>query len=189
MQHTTNYDLNQWEADDRVTRADFNADNAKIDAALAELASPLVKLYDVTTDAAASTLAVPLTGIDLTQYRYLFLDVEAKGGIYLYLTCNGLTSYTESYFNYGGSTTRSYLAAAEYGLDHLCRLMCLLTPRRGGYLQCLSYWDTLHGIWIDVSSVELAWTDLSYFTLRSGQNEKTTAIEAGARITLHGVKA
>lgn len=35
MQHTTNYDLNQWDADDRVTRADFNADNAKIDAALA----------------------------------------------------------------------------------------------------------------------------------------------------------
>ena len=34
MQHTTNYNLNQWEAGDRVTRADFNADNAKIDAAL-----------------------------------------------------------------------------------------------------------------------------------------------------------
>ena len=39
MQHTTNYNLNQWEAGDRVTRADFNADNAKIDAALAAAAS------------------------------------------------------------------------------------------------------------------------------------------------------
>ena len=35
MQHTTNYNLNQWEAGDRVTREDFNADNAKIDAAIA----------------------------------------------------------------------------------------------------------------------------------------------------------
>ena len=34
MNHTTNYDLNQWEADDRVTREDFNADNAAIDAAI-----------------------------------------------------------------------------------------------------------------------------------------------------------
>ena len=33
--HTTNYDLNQWEGTDKVLRTEFNADNAKIDAALA----------------------------------------------------------------------------------------------------------------------------------------------------------
>ena len=44
MQHTTNYNLNQWEANDRVTRADFNADNAKIDAALAAAASGGAKI-------------------------------------------------------------------------------------------------------------------------------------------------
>ena len=33
--HTTNYDLCQWEATDQVLRTDFNQDNAKIDAALA----------------------------------------------------------------------------------------------------------------------------------------------------------
>ena len=32
--HTTNYQLNQWEATDQVLRTDFNADNAKLDAAL-----------------------------------------------------------------------------------------------------------------------------------------------------------
>ena len=32
--HTTNYALNQWEGTDKVLRAEFNADNAKIDAAL-----------------------------------------------------------------------------------------------------------------------------------------------------------
>ena len=36
MNHTTNYSLNQWEADDRIQRVDFNADNAKLDAALGE---------------------------------------------------------------------------------------------------------------------------------------------------------
>ena len=32
--YTTNYQLNQWEPTDQVQRTDFNADNAKIDAAL-----------------------------------------------------------------------------------------------------------------------------------------------------------
>jgi len=35
---TPNYQLNQWNADDRVLRTDFNADNAKIDAALGKKA-------------------------------------------------------------------------------------------------------------------------------------------------------
>lgn len=35
MNTTANYQLNQWEASDRVSREDFNADNQKIDAALA----------------------------------------------------------------------------------------------------------------------------------------------------------
>ena len=37
MNQTTNYQLNQWEATDRILMSDFNSDNAKIDAALAEL--------------------------------------------------------------------------------------------------------------------------------------------------------
>ena len=34
MNQTTNYQLNQWDPDDKVLRTDFNADNAKLDAAL-----------------------------------------------------------------------------------------------------------------------------------------------------------
>ena len=37
MKHTEHYQLNQWEANDKVQRTDFNADNAKIDAALQSL--------------------------------------------------------------------------------------------------------------------------------------------------------
>ena len=35
MNYTANYQLNQWEETDRILRTDFNADNAKIDAAIA----------------------------------------------------------------------------------------------------------------------------------------------------------
>ena len=44
MNYTTNYQLNQWDAEDRVTREDFNADNLAIDAALAALAGGGVKI-------------------------------------------------------------------------------------------------------------------------------------------------
>ena len=37
--YTENYQLNQWEPEDKVVRTDFNADNAKIDAALGALAA------------------------------------------------------------------------------------------------------------------------------------------------------
>lgn len=38
MQKTGNFELNQWDLDDRIQMADFNSDNSRIDAALAELA-------------------------------------------------------------------------------------------------------------------------------------------------------
>ena len=43
--YTANYNLCQWEATDQVQRTDFNQDNAKIDAALGELA-PKVDMLD-----------------------------------------------------------------------------------------------------------------------------------------------
>ena len=35
--YTEKYQLNQWEASDKVVRTEFNEDNAKIEAALADL--------------------------------------------------------------------------------------------------------------------------------------------------------
>ena len=49
---TTNYQLNQWEAADKVLRTEFNADNQKIDAALAGLVSQLAGKADKTELAA-----------------------------------------------------------------------------------------------------------------------------------------
>ena len=41
MQHTTSHELSQWAETDRILRADFNSDNAKIDAALQQNAAAL----------------------------------------------------------------------------------------------------------------------------------------------------
>ena len=45
---TTNYQLNQWEPTDAVQRVDFNADNAKLDAALAGLSGSKADSGDLT---------------------------------------------------------------------------------------------------------------------------------------------
>ena len=50
-QKTEHYELNQWLATDQVLRTDFNADNAKIDAALAD------KAEAATVEALSSTVA------------------------------------------------------------------------------------------------------------------------------------
>lgn len=52
MNQTENYQLNQWEMTDRIRMEDFNADNARIDAALSDQAASLTAL----------AAAVPLRG-------------------------------------------------------------------------------------------------------------------------------
>ena len=44
LNQTNNYQLSQWDSDDRILRTDFNADNAKVDAALADQASSVTAL-------------------------------------------------------------------------------------------------------------------------------------------------
>lgn len=89
MDHTTNYDLNQWEADDRVTRADFNADNQKLDAALAAIA------------AAASGGAKIVTGTwtgDGVNNRTITLPAAPKLMIVLGYGSNGTSTIGSIYF-------------------------------------------------------------------------------------------
>ena len=53
MQHTQNYQLSRWEKDDRIMMEDFNADNAKLDAALKANADAVGALQTGKADAAA----------------------------------------------------------------------------------------------------------------------------------------
>ena len=54
MNQTQNYQLSQWESTDRILMSDFNSDNAKLDAALAELAS---QVSDKADQSALDTLS------------------------------------------------------------------------------------------------------------------------------------
>ena len=71
---TENFDLNQWVETDPVIRTDFNADNQKIDAALA--AQPWKKLMETTTESEVAQVELDLSEIDITKYSALTFTVE-----------------------------------------------------------------------------------------------------------------
>ena len=75
MKKTTNYQLSQWDAGDRILREDFNQDNKKLDNAIAALrdASPVVKLLDFTARSSQSKMEISLADIDLSDYRELWI--------------------------------------------------------------------------------------------------------------------
>lgn len=56
MTKTQNYQLNQWESTDKISRGDFNSDNAKLDAALAANAKALSD-YKTANDAVVAKKA------------------------------------------------------------------------------------------------------------------------------------
>lgn len=90
MKQTTNYQLNQWETQDRILREDFNADNFKIEQALkvlqaeieaARAAVPIVKLLDYTVPTDTSEVVLDVSGIDWSQYAAVTLYSNARAAL------------------------------------------------------------------------------------------------------------
>ena len=61
MQKTTNYQLCQWDGDDRILRTDFNEDNAKIDAALKQQANSIAGINSALPGKADAATVTSLT--------------------------------------------------------------------------------------------------------------------------------
>ena len=78
MNQTSNYQLNQWEDSDLILREDFNADNEKVDSALAELSgrSILIPIKEFHVSIPAVTVTLPLTGIDWDRWQAVVFDFD-----------------------------------------------------------------------------------------------------------------
>ena len=80
---TTNYKLNQWEADDPVLHTDFNADNAKIDAALKTLESKVnAKASQTALDALSSTVSTHTASLTQMGNCQIATGTYTGGGSY-----------------------------------------------------------------------------------------------------------
>lgn len=107
---TTYYQLNQWDATDRVLRTDFNGDNAKIDAALHDLAGKgaVTRLKTFTTTAAVTGTAnfsMDVSDIDWGAWQSVYVDMTPKGSGYMLLYPNG---NKDAAYSSGYVTSSSY---------------------------------------------------------------------------------
>ena len=120
--YTEHYQLNQWEPEDKVLRTDFNADNLKIDGALAAQAeeiaalaggvaakaeqSALVELTGratpqviktVTQSADSTAFQVDLSDVDWSQWRTVYICLDVTGSGYYYSAYGGAHRTNESH--------------------------------------------------------------------------------------------
>ena len=111
MRKTEHYQLNQWDAEDAILREDFNADNEKIEAALADIVSNGVKMaygtYEGTgEDYEGVTLNVGFNPKLLIVWK----DINHR---LFYL--EGMTS-VQTYTNFADDYTRSANITVENGV-------------------------------------------------------------------------
>lgn len=113
---TTNYQLNQWQPTDAVQRVDFNADNAKVDAALAGhtqlLAQTLRRCQRIKTvpfqEIMSRQIYFDLSDLDWNEWEYVFFSFDTGTGcstpdvshdeLYIYLD-GGASAQYSSYGN------------------------------------------------------------------------------------------
>lgn len=82
--HTPNLNLNQWEPNDPVIRQDFNADNAKIDAAVAAKAELVFGTYvgDGTSNRTIQLGFTPRAVFLITEMGTTKTDSGCYGGLF-----------------------------------------------------------------------------------------------------------
>ena len=122
MDHTQNYQLSRWEKDDRIMMEDFNADNARIDAAIAAKADAEdVTALGETVAAVAAALGAAGKNTRITWGSYNGTGTYGIGnkttvtpGLYPVLVCVGSPSDT-SYTSWPWFMMRPCTEAQTYG--------------------------------------------------------------------------
>lgn len=108
MKQTQTYQLNQWEPADRILMEDFNADNAKLDAALAEKLGR-ARIIKTMALPSASTFDLDLTDIDWNKWGLIgfSLDLLTMG--------SGTPSAVYCQVKTSGSGVTEYCSSAKNG--------------------------------------------------------------------------
>ena len=151
MTKTTNYQLNQWAKSDRIRMDDFNADNAKIDAALkanadaiAETAAafPLVKIKEVTLGSSTAAYTLDVSDVDFTQYHRIELYCSAAySDLRVTVRVNGQSSGYHSGAISGGGTGSTATALGYLGGG----TMLFYEPKAGDDVGTISFYGTNAG--------------------------------------------
>ena len=183
MEQTSNYQLNQWDKTDRIQMEDFNADNAKIDAALAEVrgANQYVKIKEMTVSSAASQVNFDVSDVDFTQYWTIELFCDAANPLYsISMRVNGFTS---GYYYGGASGIGSGYDSPTTSMGALGGRVLFYTPITGAEVGCCCFSGRNNSFSGMQYVAPCKWEELNTFNL-----SRNTVIPAGTKIALYGLK-
>ena len=190
MKYTEHYQLNQWDAADRVLREDFNRDNAKVDAALAKCASDHVcsRLLHTVVPSDTPRFDLDVSTLDLTAFQELILYGEAFVYDYTYLRCNGQSN---GYFNGDTEYTRLADISCSYTGGAYSRTSLILTQNaiyaagNGGNWENQKYLSRQSGESIACQLSPEALTTLNIMVFNGNDPAQ---LKAGSSFTLYGLR-
>lgn len=77
MQQTEQFKLNQWQKDDRILMEDFNADNLKIENALASKLGRITRIFGVSSTGGRSQITASYTGVvDWAKWEIVYYTAD-----------------------------------------------------------------------------------------------------------------
>ena len=134
MKKTTNYQLNQWAKTDRILMDDFNADNAKLDAALLSKLGHLQKIKEIDSPSTLSRtnpITVDLTDIDWDKWYLVAVVLPCDGSKwdteYMYIDLQGIpyVGGTYSQLAHGRPSSRGIVFLPMGKKENPVRAICL----------------------------------------------------------------
>ncbi len=182
MKYTEHYQLNQWDAADRVLREDFNRDNLKLDAAIAACRArdpQLLKSIIVSND--TSQLDIDVSDIDFDHWHTVLLRLEIFGDGEMRLRSNQAYSEFFNQFSVFETTSDclSKFSVRTAGQRHEIYFFPLCDKRR--LITALTLSDTV----LLGCNYLLSYENLT--TLTISPKESGQILGAGSKITLYGL--
>ena len=185
MTKTTNYQLNQWAKTDRILMDDFNADNAKLDEALAVHAAalagkaPMALLHDVTLAEDAKEIVLDMGAKNWSSY----------GIVLLAYTPGSSQTYGELYLRSdetGQSCTHAVLGTDVYHSTQNLAISGMDKPMVAAFFPCKSARMSIASLCFHYAALDSGNADTGYDgKLRLVASR--ASITAGANVKVYGL--
>ena len=200
--HTTNYNLNLWEASDKFVREEFNENTTKLDAALKAEADAraaaltaettartaavqdlenrkagFVLLKEITLTEQVTQLNIDVSDINWGAWQYVFMDFDLDGAGTITIYPNNISDYTHTQVPSGSTNIKSMAGAILVSQKKDGRRICFHT--------CKSPWRT-----IMVTTHTSTWGGDSYVTYANFNILNlscTGAINSGSKLRFWGL--
>ena len=178
LRQTANYQLSQWDAEDRILREDFNRDNAALDKAISEArkASPYCVICSAVLSEESNSYDLDVSKVDFSEYYKVELFVDYIPGQEGLLVRGNHVA--DNSYHYGYQGTCSYLGSFPQNSSGLL-LFYAVHPDSKVASTYFSATDEVRQT--EQVIAPFTWRELTCFNIQG-------KLPAGTRVQLCGVK-